>query len=394
MTEKRTCPYAKACGACAFTGQPYEETLKEKERTVAKLLAPYVRLEGITGMEHPYGYRNKVHRVYGLCDSGRTRKRVSGIYAAGSHQVVPVRGCLIEDERAQEILRTVTELMDDFRIRYYDEDSGQGLLRHVLIRTAHATGQIMVTLVLASPVLPGKKHFLEKLLKRHPEITTVVININDRPTNAVLGAREQTAYGRGYIEDVLCGKTFRISSRSFYQVNPVQTEKLYLKAMEMAQLNGHGRVIDAYCGIGTIGLIAADRVKEVIGVESNREAVRDAAANAKLNGARNIRFTAADAGEFLTMLSAEEKADVVFLDPPRAGASEAFLRAAAASSPGRIVYISCNPETLARDLGILKKLGYRAKEAAAFDMFPWTEAQHVETVVGLVRTGGRNKGGT
>ena len=232
----------------------------------------------------------------------------------------------------------------------------------------------MVVLVLSSPVMPSKNNFVKALLKLHPEITTIVVNVNNRNTSMVLGDKEQVIYGRGYIEDVLCGKTFRISPKSFYQVNPVQTEKLYRKAVEYAGLTGKETVVDAYCGTGTIGIIAADSAGKVIGVELNPDAVRDARSNAKRNGADNIEFYQNDAGRFLVGMAEQGAgADVVMLDPPRSGSSEEFLSSVVRLGPGRVVYISCNPETLVRDLKYLTKRGYRVEKCGAVDMFPFTD---------------------
>ena len=239
-------------------------------------------------------------------------------------------------------------------------------------------------MVLGSPVLPSKKNFVKALCEKHPEITSIVINVNDRQTSMVLGEKEQVIYGKGFIIDTLCGLTFKISPKSFYQVNPVQTETLYKKAIEYAGLTGKERVIDAYSGIGTIGMIAAKDAKEVISVESNTDAVADAHWNARHNNIKNVQFYEADAGHFLTQMAKDgEKADVIFMDPPRSGSDKAFLSAVVNVSPKRIVYISCNIETLARDLEYLTKKGYCVKKACPVDMFPWTV--HVETVVELDR---------
>lgn len=375
------CPVAKRCGGCRWIGMDYRKQLKEKEKRARKLLAPYCRLEGIAGMEQPLYYRNKVHAVFG---EDRRHQPVSGIYEEHTHRIVPVDSCRIEDQQADAIIVTIRELLPSFKIRPYNEDTGCGLLRHVLIRTGHATGQIMVVLVLGSPILPSKNNFVKALLKRHPEITTIVINVNDRSTSMVLGGREQVIYGRGYIEDVLCGRTFRISPKSFYQVNPVQAEALYDKAMEYAALTGQETVVDAYCGTGTIGIIASGRAKQVIGVELNADAVRDARSNARDNKVRNIQFYQNDAGRFLLEMQEQgARADVVLMDPPRSGSSQEFLTAVDRMAPRRVVYISCNPETLARDLKYLTENGYQAERAVAVDMFPFTE--HVECVVSMSR---------
>lgn len=383
IEEKKTtevCPYMKKCGGCQLQGVPYAQQLKDKEKQVKDLIGPYCRVFPITGMETPYHYRNKVHAVL----DHRKGNVISGIYGERSHQVVPVDSCQIEDEKADAIIVTIRELLQSFRLKVYDEDNGFGLFRHILIRVGKTSGQIMVVLVMASPIFPSKNNFIKALRQKHPEITTIVQNINDQDTSMVLGEREKVLYGKGYITDTLCGKTFRISSRSFYQINPVQTEKLYQKAIHLAGLTGKERIVDAYCGIGTIGLIAADRVKEVIGIELNEDAIRDAIRNAHANKITNAQFYCEDAGKFMEeMADSGETADVVFMDPPRSGSDERFLSSVVKLSPKQIVYISCNPETMARDLAYLTGNGYRAITAWPFDMFPHTS--HTEVVACLKR---------
>ena len=383
IEEKKTtevCPYMKKCGGCQLQGVPYAQQLKDKEKQVKDLIGPYCRVFPITGMETPYHYRNKVHAVL----DHRKGNVISGIYEERSHQVVPVDSCQIEDEKADAIIVTIRELLQSFRLKVYDEDNGFGLFRHILIRVGKTSGQIMVVLVMVSPIFPSKNNFIKALRQKHPEITTIVQNINDQDTSMVLGEREKVLYGKGYITDTLCGKTFRISSRSFYQINPVQTEKLYQKAIHLAGLTGKERIVDAYCGIGTIGLIAADRVKEVIGIELNEDAIRDAIRNAHANKITNAQFYCEDAGKFMEeMADSGETADVVFMDPPRSGSDERFLSSVVKLSPKQIVYISCNPETMARDLAYLTGNGYRAITAWPFDMFPHTS--HMEVVACLKR---------
>ena len=374
------CPVEKRCGGCQYLDMPYEKQLKMKQTQVRKLLEPYGKTYEITGMEHPYHYRNKVHAVF---DRQKNGTIISGVYEEGTHRVVPVTDCKIEDEKADAIINDIRGLLKSFKIKTYDEDTGYGLLRHVLIRRGFKTGQIMVVLVLGSPILPSKNNFVKAIRKLHPEISTVIINVNDKKTSMVLGDKETVIYGKGYIEDELCGCTFRISSKSFYQVNPVQTEKLYEKAIELAGLTGKERVIDAYCGIGTIGMVAAKHAKEVIGVELNPDAVRDAVKNAKRNQIPHIRFYQDDAGAFMDkMVAKKESADVVLMDPPRSGSTEQFMRSMISMKPKKIVYVSCNPETLARDLKYLTKHGYEMKGAYPYDMFPHTV--HVETVCSFV----------
>lgn len=373
------CPLAKKCGGCDYQGMPYDRQLREKEKLVKKLLGSLGPVQPIIGADNPYHYRNKVHAVFSRKRNGGI---ISGIYQEGTHRVVPVDACQIENEEADRIICTVRKLLKSFRIRVYDEDTDFGLLRHVLVRTAAATGQIMVVLVTRTPVFPSKNNFVKALRAAHPQITTVVLNVNERKTNMVLGERNIPIYGKGYIEDVLCGCTFRISPTSFYQVNAAQTERLYKTAMTLARLNKRDRVVDAYCGIGTIGMVAAKTAREVIGVELNKAAVKDAVRNAERNHMDNIRFVQGDAGMFLEgMADRDEQVDVVFMDPPRSGSSEAFLQSLLILKPRKIVYISCNPETQVRDLKVLKK-AYRVEAIQPVDMFPF--CGHVETVCLLI----------
>ena len=376
------CPYSKKCGGCTYQGVAYEKQLKEKQELVEKLIGGFCKVSPIIGMKEPYNYRNKVHAAFGITRRGEI---ISGVYREGTHDIVSVDMCQIEDKKADEIIQDIKGMLRSFKIKTYDEDTGYGLLRHVMVRRGFKSGEIMVVLVLGSPIMPSKNNFVKALRKKHPEISTVIINVNDKKTSMVLGDKESVIYGKGYISDELCGCKFKISSKSFYQVNPVQTEVLYNKAIEFAGLTGKERVLDAYCGIGTIGIIASKKAKEVIGVELNKAAVRDAITNAKINGINNIKFYADDAGEFMLKTSAkmlEDKnagIDVVFMDPPRAGSDEKFMSCVVKLSPKKVVYVSCNPETLARDLKYFKKHGYKTEKVVPVDMFPHTV--HVETVV-------------
>ena len=375
------CPVFLRCGGCQLLDMPYEKQLKIKQTKLEELLKPYCKVQPIIGMKDPFHYRNKVHAVF---DHDKKGNPVSGVYEANTHRVVPVESCLIEDQKADEIIGTIRGMLKSFKIKTYDEDTGYGLLRHVLIRRGFTTGEIMVVLITASPVFPSKNNFVRALREKHPEITTIVQNVNGRDTSMVLGDRENVLYGKGYIEDILCGFRFRISSKSFYQVNPVQTEVLYRKAMELAALKGKETVIDAYCGIGTIGIVASQEAGQVIGVELNRDAVRDAAQNAKINGIKNVQFYCNDAGAFMSRMADNgEHADVVFMDPPRSGSTEEFIQAVVKMKPEKVVYVSCGPDTLARDLSVFRKMGYEAKVAWGVDMFPGTS--HVETAVLLTR---------
>ncbi len=372
------CPYMKKCGGCQSVDVPYEKQLEEKQKAMQKLLGKYGKLQPIIGMKNPYHYRHKVHAVFGY-EKGAP---ISGIYEEKSHRIVKIDHCLIEHEKADEIILSVRSLLKSFKIRTYDEKTDRGLLKHVVVRVSKETGEIMVILVLRSPILPSKNNFTKALLKLHPEISTIVINVNEKRTTMVLGKRDIVLYGKGYIEDSLCGVRFRLSPQSFYQVNPVQTEILYEKAMELANLSGKEIVLDTYCGIGTIGLVAAKKAKKVVGVELNPEAVRDARENAKKNKASNAMFFCGDAGEWMVDMAEQgEYADVVFMDPPRSGSNEQFLSALCKLKPNKVVYISCGPDTLARDLEYLTRRGYKVKTIQPVDMFPMTG--HCEVIAFL-----------
>ena len=331
---------AKNCGGCPMLGMDYAAQLKQKEETVKKLLGRFGPVEHIRGMETPYHYRNKVISTF---TTGWGGKLTSGIYAANSHKVLPVESCLLQDE--------------------------------VLDKT-----------MLAVRAAAGAKNFVKALLteaeKQSVTITTIVQNVNDRKTSVVLGDMEKVLYGKGFILDTLCGKTYAISPRSFYQINHTQTEVLYGLAVDAAHLTGKEVVLDAYCGIGTIGLTAADHAKQVVGVEVNREAVHDAIGNAKHNGVKNARFFAADATRWIgEAAAAGERADVIFMDPPREGSTPQFIESVARMAPKRVVYVSCNPVTLARDLELLTRKGYKVESSTPVDMFPHSE--HIETVCAL-----------
>ena len=381
------CPVYEQCGGCQLLHLPYKQQLAEKQKRMEELLKGICPVKPIIGMKEPLHYRNKVHAVFGHDRKGNP---LSGVYKVGTHILVPVEKCLIEDEKADEIIGTIRGMLKSFKIRTFDEDTGYGFLRHVLVRRGFATGEIMVVLVTASPVFPSKNNFVKALREKHPEITTIVQNINNRSTSMVLGDKEHVLYGRGYIEDVLCGLRFRISSKSFYQVNSAQTELLYNKALQLAALTGKEKVMDAYCGIGTIGLIASRKAGEVIGVELNPDAVRDAVQNAKMNDVKNIQFYCNDAGRFIVNMAEKgEKVDVILMDPPRSGSTKEFIDAVAKMGPERVVYVSCGPETLVRDLRWFMGNGFRAVEAWPVDMFGGTG--HTECCVLLQRGAGNKK---
>lgn len=361
----------------------YEQQLAYKQKDVEGLLGKYGVVKPIVPMENPYNYRNKVQAIF---RSDRSGKIISGVFQSSRNGIVGIDKCFLNDERADKIVVGIRELLRSFKIRPYDIGTGSGFFKHVLIRVGKTSGEILVTLVGANNMFPKKKDFVAALVKKFPEITTVTFSVNPNEEMLMLGNRNEVLYGDGYIVDELCGKKFRISPQSFYQINFVQTEKLYRYAIEAAELSKTDNILDAYSGVGTIGIIASDYVNSVQGIEYNAAAVRDAVKNCAENGiTKNVAFNKGDAGEFL-----RERAkngtfyDVVFMDPARAGADRKFLNSLTKIKPKKIVYISCNPATLARDLKSLTK-DYEIKEIQPFDMFPHT--RHVETVVVMSRKG-------
>ena len=367
--------YEKKCGGCPLLALPYREQLAKKQARLQELLGGFAPVKAVQGMAEPLHYRNKAIASFAT----QRGKLVCGLYAEGTHRVLPGADCLLQEEILNKTLAAVLDAARACRWTAYDEDRGTGLLRHTVLRSS-CSGKVLVTLVTPGPDLPGSKNFCTSLRKKAPWIVSIVQNINPTRSSAVLGSREKTLYGPGFVLDTLCGTQFAISSRSFYQVNRTQTEVLYKKALELAKLTGRETVIDAYCGIGTIGLCAAPLAKQVIGVERNPAAVKDAAANARRNKIANARFVCADATEWMAAAAGEGlHPDVVFLDPPRAGSTPECIAAVNKMKPRRVVYVSCDPETLARDVAAFTRLGWRAAKFCPVDLFPQTK--HVETVV-------------
>lgn len=424
------CPVDARCGGCKNLCVPYTKQLIDKQLRIERLFAPLApdgTISLIKGMKDPYHYRNKVISPFApgkkLPPRGQDRKAadardrkatdaraakggkgkrpqaryeiLTGMYAAGSHELVPTDKCLIENETAKKVVLAVRDIMRKHDVAPYREDTGTGFMRHVVVRVGHTSGEVLVTLVTNSDDFPSSKSFCRELIRLCPAVTTVVQNVNERQTNVILGDKERVLYGPGFILDELCGLSFRISSKSFYQVNATQTEVLYRAAMDLAGFDGTQVAIDAYCGTGTIGLVAAKSgAARVIGVDSVESAIRDARTNARHNGVENAEFVAGDATDFMCelakegVLGASEQEEgaqagglVVLMDPPRAGSTEEFLRAAAALAPKRIVYISCNPETQARDVEFLDSVGYAVVAVQPVDMFPHTD--HIECIVAL-----------
>jgi len=373
------CKVSKVCGGCQLIETDYNEQLEIKQENEEKLLKKFGKVNKIIGMDNPFNYRNKVQVSFGkyqdivLC----------GNYVTSTHKIVDVSDCSLCDKRANEIIKTIKKLAISLHLSIFDENIYKGCLRHVLIRTSNTTKQIMVVLVTGSIILPKKEIIIKELLKKHPDIKTIVQNVNNKHTSMILSDRNVVLYGKGYIEDVLCDNVFQISANSFYQVNSRQTELLYRKAIELANFKGDETIIDAYCGTGTIGICAANKVKKVIGVELNRQAVKDAIKNAKRNDIDNIYFVCDDAGNYMSKMAKENvQIDALIMDPPRAGADKKFLSSVCYLNPKKIVYISCNPVTLKENLNYLTYHDYHVETIQPVDMFPHTE--HVENIALLV----------
>lgn len=381
MTNESKCPVAKKCSGCQLSNLTYSQQLEWKQKDVTGLLGCYGTVSPIVPMEPPCGYRCKVQAVFRSDRSGRI---ISGVYQSSRNGIVGIDRCMVNDTRADEVILGIRELMKSFRLRPWDPGTDRGFVKHVLVRIGKNTGEILVTIVGAASMFPKKRDFTAALVKKFPAIKTVTFSVNRSPEFLTLGDHCEVLYGDGFIIDEICGKKFRISPQSFYQVNPAQAERLYDFAIKAAGLTKKDTLLDAYSGTGTIGIIASDHVKAVQGIEYNPAAVRDAVQNCRLNGiTRNAAFNRGDAGEYL-----RERAkkgvhfDAVIMDPARAGADKQFLRALTTIKPERVVYISCNPVTLARDLKTLTK-NYNVECIQPFDMFPFT--RHVECVVAMSR---------
>ena len=375
------CKVCTSCGGCQYQQINYKCQLEYKTKRVKEALS---RIGGIKttvlpclGMDEPYYYRNKIQMPYGKDRKGNV---VYGFFKENSHEIIPVKECMIEDKRAALILWDIKELVKKMNIPIYNEDSGKGILRYVLVRTSYHYPELMVVLVTSIMNFPGQRNFVDVLTKLHPEITTVVENVNARHTNVILGNHEKVLFGPGFIRDKILDLTFEISASSFFQINPVQVEILYKTALNLIKPQQKPIILDAYSGVGTIGLIAARNASKVISVEINKDASRNAIENAKRNNVNNIEFYCDDAGHFINNMEGE--LDIVIMDPPRKGSDEKFLSTLLNKKPKQIIYVSCDPETLARDLKYLSSL-YNVDYVQPVDMFPMTA--HCEVVVSMSR---------
>lgn len=377
--EQSKCKIYKKCNGCQMQNLSYEEQIKWKQAFVGRELGRFGKIEPIIAMDKPYEYRNKVS----MCFKKIKGDILPGIYQSKTNTVSVCNGCMLDNPVADKIIRTVGAMAKSFKLTPYDYIKQSGFLRHVVVRTGFATGEIMLVVVVSSNIFPQKQKFANAILKKHPEINTIVLNVSNKSNALVMGEHTEVLYGNGYINDSLCGLTFRISPSSFYQVNPAQTENLYNRAIELAHLQKDDKVLDAYCGTGTIGLVAAKTGAEVAGIELNEDAVLDARYNAKHNGIDNIVFYNGDAGKFMEQIDEDEmKPDVVIMDPPRNGSDRRFLSCLCKASPKKIVYVSCNPVSLSRDLRTLTHNGYKVETIQPVDMFPFTH--HVECIALLI----------
>lgn len=378
------CSIYKACGGCHLQhindeGQQYFKTKRVKD-CLERIGKCDVEVRPCIMMEEPWHYRNKVQVPVGY-QEGRL---VTGFYKQHTNDIIPYNACHIQNDVSNQITNRCRELLEQYHITSYDKITKKGNIRHILTKYGYHSKEIMLALITNETIIPHIQEIKEMLLKEFPMIKTIIQNINQRGDNVILGEKEILIHGKGYIEDTLLGNTFKISLKSFYQVNPIQVEKLYQTAIDFAKINKEDVVIDAYCGIGTISLSVARHVKQVLGVEIVPQAIKDAKENAKINSITNVEFTCIDAGEYMTSLAKDKKhIDVAFVDPPRKGCSTQFLDALVELQPSKVVYISCDAATQARDVAYLQEKGYQVDICQPCDMFPHT--YHIETIVRLSR---------
>jgi len=374
------------CGGCQLQHMSYAMQLKMKENQVKNVMKKIAHLEHVPvhptlGMEDPWRYRNKVQIPVGEKDG----ELITGFYRMRSHEIIDdMETCVIQDELNDRTVHAVRRIANRLGIKAYDEKTDRGVLRHIMVRTGRETNETMIVLITRTEKLPHKEEFIRELTETFPHVKSIVHNINNKRTNVILGRKTKVIWGEEYIYDTIGDIRFDISVKSFYQVNPQQTTKLYEKALEYAKIDENDVVIDAYCGIGTISLFLAQKAKKVYGVEVVPEAIEDAKINAKLNGITNTEFVVGEAEKVMPKWKEQGmRPDVIVVDPPRKGCDPDFLHAMIKMEPKRIVYVSCNPSTLARDLRILEGGGYSAKEVQPVDMFPQTS--HIEAVCRLER---------
>lgn len=372
------CPVYWKCGGCQIDAAPYQEQILAEEKQIRMYLEKFCTVHSINGMEIPHYYRNTVKAVF---DRDKKSNPVAGVYQPGTRYVVPIESCMIDNQKGHEIIESIRGLLKSFKIKTYDENSGYGLLRNVVVKQGFYSKEILVVLVTASPIFPSKNNFVTAIRKLHPEITSIVQNVNEKVRGGVFGEKEKNLYGKGYIVDTLCGVSYRMTSKSSDPMNTIQSETLYRRALEAADLKGTEQVMDLFSGNGILGIMAGCCSKMVIGVEPSQDAARQAVLNAKSNPISNVRFYGADVGKFITGVT--QKPDVVFLNSPRGGCNKDVLEGVCGMKPEKMVYISGNFMSIESELAFFCSRGYKVKEAWPVDMVPFT--RHVETVVFLQR---------
>ena len=383
--KESDCATYKRCGGCSLRHMTYEHTLKLKRQVVQNLvnkgLKEKVEVLETIGMENPYNYRNKAQYPVGLNSDGQPEV---GVFAQRTHTIIPIQTCLIQTEISQKIAKTIIDFVKEKNIQVYNEENQKGLLRHIVIKVGKYTNQVMCILVLNDSKFDQEQELVKLLCEKYPEIKTIVKNINNKNTNVILGKENINLYGNGYIEDKLGEYIFKISPMSFYQVNPVQAEILYTTAINQANLDKNDILFDLYCGIGTIGIFASKYVNKVYGIEIVQQAIEDAKENAKINDVKNIEFICGDVEVTFDELINKEKIvpTAIIVDPPRKGLDNKTVENIVKIQPAKLVYISCNPATMVRDLAKLENI-YNIKAIQPVDMFPWTNGVESITILEL-----------
>ncbi len=366
------CPYFQECGGCQYQHMTYERELQLKQDYLKSLYSSFkgIKINQINGMPNPYYYRNKCQMTYKM---SKTHNVVCGFYEEGTHKIVPVTNCKIQTQKGTEVINAFNKVLTKNKIEPYNEKTKKGIIRHVLVRYGFNSKELLLVIVTNGDFFPGSKNVVKDLIKQDLGITTIVQNINSRQTSIVLGEKERILYGPGFIYDTIGKLKFKISSKSFYQVNTIGMNMLYKKALEMANISKNDILLDTYCGVGTIGLLASSSCKQVYGVELNKDAYKDACLNARHNNIKNIEFFNDDSTKFMMKIASQnEHIDILIMDPPRDGSTDQFISAVGKLKPRKIVYVSCDPKTQVRDLFKLSNVGYHLNEIEGFDMFPRT----------------------
>ena len=376
--KEADCVTYKRCGGCNLRHIDYETTIKMKQNAIQslvnKMLKEKIKVNKTVGMENPFCYRNKLQFPVGI---DKNNKPIMGVFANRTHEIISVENCKIQNEKIQEIAKFIFDYIVKNKISIYDEKTGKGLVRHIVIKIGIKTNEVMSIIVINGNDFPNEKEFIKQLIEKFPNIKSVVKNINKKNTNVIMGTKNINLYGKGFIKDELNGLTFKISPLSFYQINPIQTEKLYNLAIEKAKISKEDVVFDLYSGIGTISLFVSKYAKKVYGIEIVEEAVKMAKENAEINKVNNVEFFAGDVEKVLTKLIQKVEPNIIIVDPPRKGLDTTSIKNILKIAPKKVIYISCNPATLMRDLSKLEQK-YKIESITPVDMFPFTS--HIESI--------------